>query len=52
MRAPEGLSRYLTDDKSKDRDKSGKFSKGSGLARYLKNSDTARSAGHEDTDEK
>ena len=50
MKAPEGLSRYLTDDKSKDRDKTGRFSKGSGLARYLP--DTARSAGHEDDTEK
>ena len=48
MRAPEGLGRYLRGD-DKDRDKTGRFSEGSGLARYLKNSDTA---GSEDTDEK
>ena len=49
MRAREGLSRYLRED-DKDRDKTGRFSKGSGLRRYLP--DTARSAGSEDTDEK
>lgn len=45
----EGLGKYLRADKDKDRDKIGRFSRGSGLARYLKNSDTA---GSEDTDEK
>lgn len=48
----EGLSKYLRED-DKDRDKTGRFSEGSGLGRYLP--DTARRAGQadeDDTDEK
>ncbi|WBT08120.1 hypothetical protein PAB09_09480 [Corynebacterium sp. SCR221107] len=48
MRAPEGLSRYLREG-DKDRDKTGRFSEGSGLARYLPE---ARRAGSEDDTKK